>query len=60
MSNLFIKRFSIISRRKNKIIEAGGAFSGKLESIDGLKLNNRAEIHINKYYQGIITLYRVS
>ena len=41
-------------------IEAGGAFSGKLESIDGLKLNNRAEIHINKYYQGIITLYRVS
>lgn len=38
-------------------IEAGGAFSGKLESIDGLKLNNRAEIHINKYYQGIITLY---
>ena len=29
-------------------IEAGGAFSGKLESIDGLKLNNRAEIHINK------------
>lgn len=37
-------------------IEAGGAFSGKLESIDGLKLNNRAEIHINKYYQGIITL----
>lgn len=28
-------------------IEAGGAFSGKLESIDGLKLNNRAEIHID-------------
>ena len=35
-------------------------FPEKLESIDGLKLNNRAEIHINKYYQGIITLYRVS
>lgn len=35
-------------------------FSGKLVCIGDSKVDNRAEIHINKYYQGIITLYRVS
>ncbi|HCL08515.1 MAG TPA: hypothetical protein DHW25_01135 [Blautia sp.] len=41
-------------------IESKIEFSGKLICINGLKLNNRVEIYINKFYQGIITLYRVS
>ena len=42
------------------ITESKIVFSGKSVCINGLKLNNRTEIYINEFYQGIITLYRVS
>lgn len=41
-------------------IKSNVEFSGRLVYINELNVNNRAEIHINKFYQGIITLYKVS
>lgn len=35
-------------------------FSGKLVCIGDLKVDNRAEMYINRFRQGIITLYKVS
>lgn len=34
-------------------------FSGRLTCIDGIEVDNRAEIYINEYYQGEITLYGI-
>lgn len=41
-------------------IESKMKFSGKLVCINGLKVDYRAEIYINEFYQGIITIYRVT
>lgn len=41
-------------------IKENVVFSGKLVCIDDLKVDNRAEIYINEFHQGIITLYRIS
>ena len=41
-------------------IKSNVEFSGRLVYINELNVDNRAEIHINKFYQGIITLYKVS
>lgn len=35
-------------------------FSGKLVRIGDLKVDNRAEMYINRFRQGVITLYKVS
>lgn len=41
-------------------IKSNVEFSGRLVYINELNVDNRAEIRINKFYQGIITLYKVS
>ena len=41
-------------------IKSNVEFSGRLVYINELNVDNRAEIHINKFYQGSITLYKVS
>lgn len=41
-------------------IEIEKMFSGKLTCIDGTVVDNRAEVYINAYYQGDITLYGIS
>lgn len=46
--------------KNNMNIESKVGFSGKIVCINELKVDNRAEIYINKFYQGIITLYKVS
>lgn len=41
-------------------VEIEKMFSGKLTCIDGIAVDNRAEVYINEYYQGDITLYGIS
>lgn len=41
-------------------IKSKTGFSGKLLYINKVEMDSRAEISINKFYQGMITLYRVS
>lgn len=41
-------------------VKSGKMLSGKLAYIDGIKIDNRADIYIDEYYQGNITLYGIS